>query len=281
MRSNYNRKPDALRENSRVYFIIALAVLVSVMCVAVVSAAQIEDTPTAVTGGEIPGFEVYDGELLAETVSGVFRNSAGIADPYETQASETETDDTESDTTETEETKKEETEAAEPTYKELFDYEKPFAAEFAKYNADADGFVYLDIIPLAKNEQKYIYFISRKYGVKYSLVLAVIEHESGFIPNAVSKSGNDHGLMQINVRNADYFERNLGVDNLDNPYQNIQAGAWLLGNLVAKYGDYSKVLMSYNCGEGGANKLWESGILSTSYSEEVSAGAAAFEAMLR
>lgn len=173
-----------------------------------------------------------------------------------------------------------EPEEKEVSYEEFFAAEKPFAKEFKKYNAEADGFVYLDSIPLDKNVQKYIYFISRKYGVEYSIVLAVMDHESRFQYNVTSKSGTDHGLMQINERNGEYLYNNIGVTDINNPYQNIQSGVWMLSCFLNKYDDTSKALMAYNCGEGGAKKLWEKGQYSSSYSESVMEEIEGYRALL-
>ncbi len=197
------------------------------------------------------------GEQIAEdgnTSSGDAQSSA--------ESSGSETVDSET-TSAAEETKEE------PTYEEFFAAEKPFEKEFRKYNAEADGFTYLKSIPLDKNVQKYIYFMSRKYGVEYAVVLAVMDHESRFQYNATSKSGTDHGLMQINERNSEYLYNNIGVTDINNPYQNIQSGVWMLSCFLYKYEDTTQALMAYNCGEGGAKKLWANGQYSSAYSEAV------------
>lgn len=105
-----------------------------------------------------------------------------------------------------------------------------------------------------------------KYGAPLALVLAVAEHESRFNPDAVS-STNDYGIMQINKINHSWL-RNRGIDPMSHK-GNIEAGCLMISDAVNKYGDYHKALMAYNCGDGGANKLWKQGIYNTHYSRQV------------
>lgn len=62
------------------------------------------------------------------------------------------------------------------------------------------------------------------------LALAIVQRESGFDPEAVSKTGC-RGLFQLQRDTA----RELGVDRED-PDQNIAGGAKLLNDGYAKYG---------------------------------------------
>ena len=55
-------------------------------------------------------------------------------------------------------------------------------------------------IPLSHSLQDFIYEICADEGVPVTLVLAMIETESGFNPEIIS-STNDYGLLQINHRN--------------------------------------------------------------------------------
>lgn len=107
-----------------------------------------------------------------------------------------------------------------------------------------------------------------KYDVPLALALAVAEQESKFRPGAVS-STNDYGLMQINEVNHGWL-RQRGVDPMTYT-GNIEAGCLMISEAVRKYADYNLALMAYNCGDGGANKLWKQGIYSTAYSRSVMA----------
>ena len=80
-------------------------------------------------------------------------------------------------------------------------------------------------IALPLDEQKYTYNMCEKYGVEYELMLAVMYKESHF--NANASSGIADGLCQINKGNLSSLAK-IGVTNLFNPYQNIQAGAYIL-----------------------------------------------------
>lgn len=73
--------------------------------------------------------------------------------------------------------------------------------------------------------------------------------------------------MQVHPINYDRL-RGLGIEPTD--YEgNIVAGVLLIGELLDKYGDQHKALMAYNCGEGGAAKLWQQGYYSSQYSRHV------------
>lgn len=123
--------------------------------------------------------------------------------------------------------------------------------------------------------QEYTFFLSKAYNLDFPFVMAVIDQESKFNPNAVSKT-NDFGLMQINKCNHQWMQEDLGVTNMLDPYQNINAGAYILKNLFDKHQDPSKVLMAYNMGERGASRLWGRGITQSKYSKEVMEKAKAF-----
>ena len=129
------------------------------------------------------------------------------------------------------------------------------------------GFHVIDI-DLSEEMQAYTYALCESYAIDYSLVLAVMEQESGFDADLIS-STNDYGLMQINKCNHIWISNELGVSNFLDEKQNATAGVYILANLFEKYNDIHRVLMSYNMGEYGARKLWENGIRSSKYSRAV------------
>jgi soluble lytic murein transglycosylase-like protein len=83
------------------------------------------------------------------------------------------------------------------------------------------------------------------YGVNPTLIRAVIQVESDFNPNTVSKKGA-RGLMQLIPATA----KRYGVDKIHDPEQNIRGGVKYLSDLMAMFaGDLPRVLAAYNAGE--------------------------------
>lgn len=126
---------------------------------------------------------------------------------------------------------------------------------------------YFDV-PLSHGLQRYIYEVCADEGVPVSLIIAMIDHESRFSPEAVS-STNDYGLMQINAINHEWLEEQYRTADMLDPYQNVFCGIKLIGRYIAKYEDYGKALMAYNMGDYGARKAWDSGINTSSYSTAI------------
>lgn len=101
-----------------------------------------------------------------------------------------------------------------------------------------DPYIYDPEIPLEEDLQIKFQEICREYNVCYELVLAIIEHESRFIPNVVSKSGKCKGLMQINT---DYHKC---PDPFD-PVENVKTGVGYLAALFEEHKDLGLVLDLY------------------------------------
>lgn len=128
--------------------------------------------------------------------------------------------------------------------------------------------VYFDV-PLSKELQDYIRNLCDEYGIPIELVIAIIDVESTFRANVVSKT-NDYGLMQINKCNHEWLTDKLGVTDFLDPYQNIKSGVHILsGHLEVTNGDIELALMRYNNGATGAKKLWDKGIYSTAYTRKI------------
>ena len=87
---------------------------------------------------------------------------------------------------------------------------------------------------------------SRTHGLEEALVLAVIEVESGFDPEAVSHAGA-RGLMQL----MPVVEREYGVTDVFEPRQNVETGCAYLARLLSAYrGRLAWALAAYNAGPG-------------------------------
>ena len=142
---------------------------------------------------------------------------------------------------------------------------------------DVIGFVYYELPEeyadtgyLPEKMQIYTYCLCKQYDVPYALVLAMIEHESGYVFDAVGDGGKSKGYMQIyETCHTDRMER-LGADDLMNPYQNVLVGIDFLSYLLDKYGTVQDALAAYNYGENGAREhLWNNGIWVYSYNREI------------
>lgn len=130
----------------------------------------------------------------------------------------------------------------------------------------------LDFKPLdcrmPEEEQEFVFYLCSGYNLDFTLVMALIQHESSFDPNVIS-STNDYGYMQINAINHDWLTETIGVTDYTDPYQNIRAGVFVLRKLFERYQDTNMVLMAYNMGENGASRLWEKGIFETDYTQSI------------
>lgn len=132
----------------------------------------------------------------------------------------------------------------------------------AMYYVNDNGYKsYLD-----SSYQNHLYAMCIKYNVEkyYTLFIAQMYHESTFQTNIVSKT-NDYGLMQINKCNHQWLGRKLGNYDFLDPYNNIEAGIYMMSDFLHKYNDVEKALVCYNRGESAVKK----GIYSTSYSKGV------------
>lgn len=139
-----------------------------------------------------------------------------------------------------------------------------------------DSFIPLDV-PMDTELQQFVFELSASYNIDWTLVMAMIDHESSWDSDCISKT-NDYGLMQINVCNHEMLQERLGITDFLDEEQNIRSGLYVLSWLFKKYdGDVHKVLMAYNMGEGGCENLWNSGVHSTSYSRTITAKQAEFQ----
>ena len=85
---------------------------------------------------------------------------------------------------------------------------------------------------------------SKRHGVLFPLIKAVIKAESDFDPRAVSKSGA-LGLMQIMPKNVNA----LKISDPFNPLENIMGGTRYFKQLIDKYeGKLQLALAAYNAG---------------------------------
>jgi len=91
---------------------------------------------------------------------------------------------------------------------------------------------------------------ARRHEIDPLLVSAVIRHESGYSPTAISKTGA-MGLMQLMPDTA----KALGVHDAFDPRQNIEGGTQFLRQLLDRYnGHVDLALAAYNAGPAAVDK---------------------------
>ncbi len=117
---------------------------------------------------------------------------------------------------------------------------------------DPDGAIRLVLrggvrcVPRADRGQYDAWFhrAAKDTGVNVDLLKAVARVESGFDPRAVSQAGAK-GLMQLMPATA----RHLGVTDVFDPAESIEAGASYLAGLLNRFhGDLVRALAAYNAG---------------------------------
>ena len=77
----------------------------------------------------------------------------------------------------------------------------------------------------------------------------MIDIESGWATGATSPVGAG-GLMQLMPNTA----RGLGVKNVNDPAQNINAGTKYFKQMISKYGNTDLAVAAYNWGPGNVDK---------------------------
>ena len=111
-----------------------------------------------------------------------------------------------------------------------------FAAALAAAPPDCDPLPAKDVSALVDSAAK-------QEGVKAELIRAVMEQESAFKPCALSAKGAQ-GLMQLMPETA----HEMGIENRQDPWENLYAGAKYLSQQVARFDSLEKAVAAYNAG---------------------------------
>ena len=129
------------------------------------------------------------------------------------------------------------------------------ATEVVKNTPSEENCEYLDRYPeKTKTWCNLIEEASRKYDVDALLISAVMLQESGGQPEIISGSGAV-GLMQVMPRdgiassfqciNGPCFTNRPSIEELKDPYFNIDYGVRMIAGLIEKYGDIREALKHY------------------------------------
>lgn len=100
---------------------------------------------------------------------------------------------------------------------------------------------------------------SKKYGIDYRLVLALMKVESNFRHDAVSEMGA-RGLLQVKPSLAKYMASDMGIEwkgnrTIDDPGNNIRIGIHFLSELVHRFYCVTTALRAYNMGPERTREL--------------------------
>lgn len=106
-------------------------------------------------------------------------------------------------------------------------------------------------VPLSAELQTVLLTICEEAGVDPLLALGLIQTESNFQTDAVSKSG-DYGLCQLNYN---YF------DPCMTPEENLRAGIGYLGSLLEKHRTTEAALTAYHVGHDDGTRYYAGVVL--------------------
>ena len=112
---------------------------------------------------------------------------------------------------------------------------------------ETEEFAPYDFIHLSDELQIHMESLCADYDLDFFLCAALMESESTFREDAISRDGKDIGLFQIRASVWEDYFNEMGLDIRD-PKDNIECGLLIIKNLLDKYPEET-ALQCYKCGE--------------------------------
>ena len=181
--------------------------------------------------------------ILAGIIATISFNAKGPANETEKAQNETQKPQNETET------------AADKMHTEIKPQETPKSSQCEK------KVVYFDV-PLPHELQDFIFAECEKYNIAPAIIIAMIERESNYRPDAIGDNGNSFGLMQVQPKWHEERMRRLGCMDLLNPYENIKVAIDFIIELRNINSELAWVLMAYNGGQAHADKHGFAGTMS-------------------
>ncbi len=129
--------------------------------------------------------------------------------------------------------------------------------------------------------QAYIYTLCKQNSIRYSLVLALMEIESGYQYDALSGT-NDIGYMQVNYKWQQDKMPDMTEKALYNPYVNIRVAIEYLVELSEEFTTEEAVLTAYHYGVSGAyGRCHKDAAITSDYADRVLEASARIEKELK
>lgn len=121
----------------------------------------------------------------------------------------------------------------------------------AEDEAPEEPTIWREDVPLSAELQAALLAICEEAGVDPLLALGLIETESNFVTDAVSRTG-DYGLCQLNHL---YFPTDL------TPEENMRRGIGYLAELLKRYGSTETALTAYHIGHDDGTRYYAGAVL--------------------
>ena len=126
-------------------------------------------------------------------------------------------------------------------------------------------------IALSEEHQSFAYTKCKEYGVPFEVMMGLWGAEASwniYIGETVSSVGDHYyGIGQIRIDYSEDYLKQFGVD-LCTPLGGLEGSIIIIRDKLSRHGgDVNKALMAYNFGDYGAEKQWDKGVHSTSYTK--------------